>query len=96
MEPELTGNHKRSLMAACEYSIGSLVDVKKEMLNLGSKNNKAAWAIGGMLVNLVAHLIKAFEEVLEQGSCDAIADLKETQVRFNRFIASMLNDEKNL
>ena len=69
------------------------------MLNLGSSGNEAAWAVGGVLVTLVSHLIKSFEEVLEQSraeTCfDAERDIKEIQARFNRFISQMLQDDKN-
>lgn len=90
---------KRGVMGACEYSQSVLKDLKNQLMDIGNPKNNVAWAIGSVLITLVAHLIKNFLEILDENKLkekpNALEDLEEVRKRFNDFIDKMISDAKD-
>lgn len=87
-------NQRRTILGACEYSIQSLVNMKKSMMDLGDKNQEISWAIGGIVSALSSNLLQicdsVFSEALQCGEPNAKQDLMEIKTQFNEFIENMI------
>lgn len=92
-------NEKRTVMAACEYSIESLKYIKKMLLDIGSPKQKAAWAVGGIIATLTANLLRICQDVIDEAAHSekpsAVDDIKKIQERFTQFIDKMIGDNEN-
>jgi len=90
-------NDRRGIMSACEYSITSLQNIKKGLLDVGNPKQELVWAIGGIIVALSSNLLAITHEVIEQAPTqdnpNALNDLKEIKKRFNDFIDGMMGNE---
>ncbi len=90
-------NQKRTIMGACDYSLAYLKSLRKNMMDVGSKHQQIAWAIGGIVVTLTSNLIKACEDTfgasVQCGEPSARKDLLEIKDKFNAFIDRMLENE---
>jgi len=90
-------NQKRTILGACDYSIATIQNLRKDLLDVGANNSELNWAIGGMVATLVSNLIRTcdqvFQESVADGKPDAKQDLSEIQTRFSAFIDSMVNHE---
>lgn len=90
-------SQKRTIIGACEYSIASMQNLKKDLQEIGAINPELNWAIGGIVATLVSNLIQicdqVFQEAAADGKPDAKQDLTEINTRFSDFIARMVNHE---
>lgn len=88
-------SQKRTIMGACDYSIETLRNLKKDLSDTTTPNHELTWACGGLVVSLVSKLIqtcaRVFDESCERQELNALNDLLEIQSRFNEFVASMVN-----
>lgn len=90
-------NQKRTIMGACEYSIATLQNLKKDLCDVGNPNHEINWAIGGIVISLVSQLIRVsgqvFEEAIQSNEPNAKNDIAEIQKRFNDFVSNMINQD---
>ena len=86
---------KRTIMGACDYSIETLRNLKKDLSDTSHPNHEINWAYGGLVTALVSKLIQAcgcvFEESCQTAEPNALRDLLEIQSRFNEFVTNMIN-----
>jgi hypothetical protein len=90
-------NQRRTIMGACEYSIATLTNLKKDLSDRDSKHAELNWAIGGIVVTLVSQLLQicdsVFVEAAQAGEPNAKQDLSEIQERFNKLIERMIDND---
>lgn len=90
-------NQKRTIIGACEYSIATMQNLKRDLLDVGAMNSEVNWAIGGIVATLVSNLIQVcdqvFQESVADGKPNAKQDLTEIKQRFGDFIDRMVNHE---
>jgi hypothetical protein len=90
-------NQKRTIIGACEYSIATLQNLKKDLQDIGASNPELNWAIGGIVATLSSNLLQicnqVFQESVADGKPDAKQDLTEIKDRFSQFIDTMVNHE---
>ena len=90
-------NQKRTIIGACDYSIASLQNLKKDLQNVDAVNAALNWAIGGIVITLVSNLIQicdqVFQEAVAEGNPDAKQDLLEIKTIFGEFIDGMIGHE---
>jgi hypothetical protein len=90
-------SQKRTIIGACEYSIASMQNLKKDLQEIGAINPELNWAIGGIVATLVSTLIQicdqVFQEAVADGQPDAKQDLTEIKQRFGEFIDRMVDHE---
>lgn len=88
---------KRTIIGACEYSIASMQNLKKDLQDVGANNADLNWAIGGIVATLVSNLIQicdqVFQESVADGNPNAKQDLTEIKSRLSDFIDRMVNHE---
>lgn len=91
-------SERTNIMSACEYSIASLQNIKKGLLDMGSPNQQIAWAIGGIIISLVSNLMKICQEVVDEaaqsGNPNAREDLTKIKTQFNEFIDHMIGSNE--
>jgi len=84
-------------MGACEYSIATLQNLKKDLQEVGAVNQDINWAIGGIVITLSSNLLQicnqVFQESIVLGNPNAKQDLTEIKDRFGEFIDRMINHE---
>jgi len=90
-------SQKRTIIGACEYSIATLQNLKKDLQDVGANNPELNWAIGGIVATLSSNLLQicdqVFQESVADGKPDAKQDLTEIKERFSDFIDRMVNHE---
>jgi len=90
-------NQKRTIIGACEYSIATMQNLKKDLQNLDAVNPELNWAIGGIVATLTSNLLQicdqVFQESVADGNPNAKQDLTEINTRFSDFIQRMVNHE---
>ena len=90
-------NQKRTIIGACEYSIATLKNLKKDLQNIDAVNPALNWAIGGIVATLSSNLLQICDQVFQEsvigGSPNAKQDLTEIKNRFSGFIDCMVNHE---
>ena len=90
-------DQKRIIMDACEYSINSLKNLKKELSVMDLKYSEGKWAVGGLVITLVANVILICNDVLKNALTaekpNAHADLLQIQEEIVIFIDKMINNE---
>lgn len=88
-------SQKRTIMGACDYSLAALQNLKKDLADISAKHGETNWAIGGIVITLVSHLIRTcgnvFEEAAQSGELNAKQDVAEIQTRFNEFVNRMVD-----
>ena len=90
-------NQKRTIIGACEYSIATMQNLKKDLQDIGAANSELNWAIGGIVATLSSNLLQICDHVFQQsvaeGNPNAKQDLIEIKERFDDFIDRMVNHE---
>lgn len=88
-------NQKRTIIGACDYSIATFQQLKKDMTDIGAANHELTWAIGSIVITLASQLIRicghVFDEAAQSGEANAAQDLTEIKKRFNDVVAQMVN-----
>lgn len=89
-------NQERTIMGACDYSIESLRNIKKALMDQASPHKESNWAQGGLILTLTSHLLRiSHETILEaakNGEMDAKKEVLTIQSRFNEFVDQMINN----
>lgn len=90
-------NQKRTIIGACEYSIATMQNLKKDLQDIGAANSELNWAIGGIVATLSSNLLhicdQVFQESVADGNPNAKQDLTEIKERFSGFVDQMVNHE---
>lgn len=90
-------NRKRTIMGSIDYSLATLQNLKKGLLEVGAVNSELNWAIGGIVAILISNLLMTCDQVFQKSSAestpDAKQDLNEIKDRFGIFIERMVNHE---
>lgn len=90
-------SQKRTIIGACEYSIATLQNLKKDLQDISANNPELNWAIGGIVATLSSNLLQicnqVFQESVADGQPNAKQDLTEIKTRFADFIDRMVNHE---
>lgn len=90
-------NQRHTVMGACEYSIATMQNLKKDLNDPMAANPQLNWAIGGIVATLVSNLIQTcdqvFQESVAEGNPNAKQDLMEISDRFSQFIDRMVSHE---
>lgn len=90
-------NQQRTIIGACDYSIATLQNLKRDLQEVGASNPRLNWAIGGVVAVLVSNLLKICDQVFQESAKDsapnATADLTLIGQRLNGFIERMVTHE---
>lgn len=90
-------SQRRTIIGACEYSIATMQNLKKDLQDVGAANSELNWAIGGIVATLSSNLLQicnqVFQESVAEGKPDAKQDLTEIKERFSEFVNQMVNHE---
>lgn len=90
-------NQRRTIIGACEYSIASMQNLKRDLQEIGAVNSELNWAIGGIVATLVSNLIQicdqVFQEAVAIGEPNAEQDLTAINQKFSTFVGEMINHE---
>lgn len=90
-------SQRRTIIGACEYSIATLHNLKKDLQNIDAVNPELNWAIGGIVATLTSKLLQicdqVFQESVADGCPDAKQDLTEIKDQFSNFIETRINHE---
>lgn len=90
-------SQKRTIIGACEYTIASMQNLKKDLQNIDAPNPELNWAIGGIVATLVSNLIQicdqVFQEAVAAGEPNAKQDLTQISTQFQAFVDRMINHE---
>lgn len=85
---------RRTTMAALDWSLEYLKDIKRNMLHGDQKKQELAWAVGGIVVALESHLLMSCAEVLKDSvtrdGAKAKDDLIAIKSRMLEFFDKML------
>lgn len=88
---------KHSIMSACDYAVHTLQGLRRGMVDIGSPNQKIAWAIGSLIVALTSNLLKICQETIEDAAKNPVPnarqDLLLIKEKFNSFMDRMLENE---
>ena len=89
-------SQQRTIMGALDYSIASLQNIKDAMMDHGHPQKELNWAMGGLIVTLVSHLMRlcheTFIEALQSDSASPVKDMQAIQSKFNDFIQRMIDN----
>lgn len=90
-------SQRRTIMGACDYSIATLQQLRKDLMDIDLENKEVIWAIGGIVTALTSNLLQTCHDVMtestESGESDIRTDLIEIQSRVNAFIDRMITHE---
>lgn len=90
-------NQKRTIIGACDYSIATLQNLKKDLQNIDAINPALNWATGGIVATLTSSLLhicdKVFLSSLADGNLNAVEDLTSIKRIFCEFIDRMVEHE---
>lgn len=90
-------NQKRTIIGACDYSIATMQNLKRDLQDISANNSELNWAIGGLVATLVCNLIKicdhVFKEATASGDPNAKQDLTDIKERFAGMVEQMVNHE---
>lgn len=90
-------NQRRTIIGACEYSIATLQNLKKDLQDISAVHQELNWAIGGIVSTLTSNLLQicnqVFQESCAEGNPNAKQDLTEIKNQFSEFIDKMVNHE---
>ncbi len=90
-------NQKRTIIGACEYSIATMQNLKKDLQDIGAANSELNWAIGGIVATLSSNLLQicnnVFQASIANGDPNAKQDLTEIKEQFSEFVDRMVNLE---
>jgi hypothetical protein len=89
-------NQERTIIGACDYSIASLQNIRAALLDYGNSQKELNWAMGGLIVTLVSHLMRlcheTFVEATQSDSASAVNDMQAIQSKFNDFMQRMIDN----
>ncbi len=90
-------SQKHTIVGACEYSIATLQNLKRDLQDVSAVNPELNWAIGGIVATLTSNLLQicnqVFQESVIDGKPNAKQDMTEIKERFSQFILRMVNHE---
>lgn len=90
-------NQRGTIIGACEYSIATMQNLKRDLQDVGAVNQEVNWAIGGIVATLTSNLLRICDQVFQEsvagGNPNAKQDLTEINVQFSNFIDRMINHE---
>lgn len=90
-------NQERTILGACDYSIASLQNIRKTLMDHGNSKKELNWAVGGLIITLTSHLLRVCHERIiesvEAGEPNAKEDIKFIQEKFNEFVNGMIDNE---
>jgi hypothetical protein len=90
-------SQKRTILGACDYSIATLQNLKKDLQEVGAVNSELNWAIGGIVITLTSNLLQicnqVFQESAASGTPNAKQDLTEIKEQLCQFIERMVHHE---
>lgn len=90
-------SQKHTIIGACDYSIASMQNLKRELQDISAINPELNWAVGGMVATLVSNLLQICDQVFQESSMgdggNALHDLQEIATRWNQFVVRMLTHE---
>lgn len=90
---------KTGIMGNLENTLATLRGIHSALLNPKNTENKAYWAVGGLVVCIVSQVTKIVTDVIlshkktSATDADAKADLAEIKAQINDFLDSMVNHE---
>lgn len=88
---------RRSIMGAMEYAQHTLKDIKKHMMDTESPRHEMMWAIGGLVVTIVANAIKIADEVFDESAkseeMNAKQDLIQIKEKLNIFMDTLIGQD---
>ena len=88
---------RKGIMSACDYSIASLQNIKKGLMDIGNPKQELNWAIGGIIIALASNLLAISQDVISQAPTQdepcALKDIKQIQDKFNVFVEGMIGNE---
>lgn len=89
-------NQKRTIIGACDYSISTMQNLKRDLQDIGANNAELNWAVGGIVATLTSNLLQVCNEVFQQaamsGEPNAKQDLTEIRRKFSEFIERMVEN----
>lgn len=89
-------NQRRTIMGACDYSIETLKNLKRDMSQIGAPNSEILWAIGGIVCSMTSKLIQICDQVITESAQESGGSSKEEirkiQAKFNEFIERMVEN----
>ena len=84
-------------MGAVDYTIATMQQLKKDLMDLGATDHEITWAIGGVVSTMTATLLQTsndvFVEALQAHDNDMRTEILEIQKRFNAFVDKMVTAE---
>lgn len=87
---------RKGIMSACDYSIASLQNIKKGLMDIGNPKHELVWAVGGIIITLASNLLACSQEVIaaapNQDDPNALDDIREIQRKFNDFVDGMVGN----
>ncbi len=88
---------RRTIIGACDYSIATMQNLKRDLTDISAVNPELNWAIGGIVSTLVSNLLQicnqVFQESIATGEPDARHDIEEIGLRLNQFIERMVSHD---
>lgn len=85
-----------NVLNAAEYILQTTSTLKREMMDLGNKNQQISWGIGGLIITLAANLLYTAQEVIQESiknnDANSRDDILEIKTRFNQFIDQMVEN----
>ncbi len=88
---------KHTIIGACDYSIATIQQLKRDLQDISAPNPDLNWAIGGIVATLSSNLLQICDQVFQEATLDgepnAKKDLLEIKNRFGEFIDRMTNIE---
>ncbi len=92
-------NQNRNTISALDYSIATLQNIKKTLCNYGDPHHDTNWAVGAVLSNLTANLLKIMHEVIfdqdKTQPAKSTDDLKEIMDKFNLYLNDLIEVNLN-
>ena len=90
-------NQKHTIIGACDYTIATMQQLKRDLQDISAPNRELNWAIGGIVATLSSNLLQICDQVFQEATLDgqpnAKGDLEEIKNRFSAFIDRMANIE---
>ncbi len=87
---------RKGIMSACDYSIVSMQNIKKGLMDIGNPKQELVWAIGGIIVALTSNLLAISQDVISQAPTqdkpNALEDIETIRIRFNQFVDGMVSN----
>jgi hypothetical protein len=85
---------RQGIRSACKYSLETLRRIEQTLILAKKDEAEMVWAVYGIIITLVAHLLKTCQEVInaeKDEPTNAIDDIREIQKQFNAFIDQMVS-----